>query len=142
MNRENYGLDPDRASADPAMRTVDAEGHVDPEAEFEDDTSRPVGAVAHLRTTKAVRSRAAALLARARAGDSPWFLIGNHNVLEDTARTVAEVTRDRYPWSPIPYNSRWRHFEAGGVDRVKLLDELLRTATLASARGRTSISWW
>lgn len=138
MSRENYGLDPDRASADAAMRTVDAEGNVDPEAEFEDDTSRPAGAVAHLRTTKAVRSRAAALLARARAGDSPWFLIGNHNVLEDTARTVAEVTRDRYPWSPIPYHSRWRHFEAGGVDRLKLLDDLLRDCN-ASQRARAHI---
>ena len=73
--------------------------------------------------------RAAALLVRARAGESPWFTIGGDNTMEDTARTVAEVTRDRYPWSPIPYHSRWRHFEAGGVNRVRALDELLGKVT-------------
>jgi len=138
MTRENYGLDPDRPTANPAVRSADAEGHVDPAAEFEDDTTQPAGAAVHLRTTQAVRSRAAALLARARAGDSPWFLIGNDNVLEDTARTVAEITRERYPWSPIPYHSRWRHFEAGGVDRIKALDELLGNAN-SSQRARAHI---
>lgn len=138
MSRDNYGLDPERPTANPAVRSADAEGHVDPAAEFVDDTTHPAGAAAHLRTTREVRSRAAALLARARAGDSPWFLIGNDNVLEDTARTVAEVTRDRYPWSPIPYHSRWRHFEAGGVDRIKTLDELLGNAN-ASQRARAHI---
>jgi len=138
MSKDNYGLDPDRPTSNPAVRSVDPEGHVDPAAEFVPDTAHAAGAAAYLRTTQAVRSRAAALLARARAGESQWFTIGADNALEDTARTVAEVTRDRYPWSPIPYHSRWRHFEAGGVNRVKMLDELLGSAN-ASQRARAHI---
>jgi hypothetical protein len=36
---------------------------------------------------------------------------------------VAQVTRARYPDLAIPYHSRWRHFEAGGVDRRALLPD-------------------
>ncbi|MDM0023509.1 DUF1688 family protein [Variovorax saccharolyticus] len=125
MSGNNYGLDPDHPTANPAVRSADAEGHVDPALEFVGDTAHPAGAAAFLRTTQAVRSRAAALLARARAGESEWFTIGDDEALEDTARTVAEVTRYRYAWGPIPYHSRWRHFEAGGVNRVAALDQLL-----------------
>jgi hypothetical protein len=138
MTRDNYGLDPDRPTANPAVRSADAEGHVDPAAEFIADTAHPAGAAALLRTTQAVRSRAAALLARARTGESAWFTIGDDAALEDTARTVAEVTRDRYPWSPIPYHSRWRHFEAGGVNRVRQLDDLLGSVD-ASQRAHAHI---
>ena len=125
MSGNNYGLDPDHPTTNPAVRSADAEGHVDPALEFVGDTAHPVGAAAFLRTTQAVRSRAAALLAGARAGEYEWFTIGDDEALEDTARTVAEVTRDRYAWGPIPYHSRWRHFEAGGVNRVAALDQLL-----------------
>lgn len=125
MSGNNYGMDPERPTANPAVRSADAEGHVDPALEFVGDTAHPAGAAAFLRTTQAVRSRARALLARARAGESEWFTIGDDDALEDTARTVAEVTRDRYAWGPIPYHSRWRHFEAGGVNRVAALDQLL-----------------
>ena len=30
---------------------------------------------------------------------------------------VAATIRQRYPDLNVPYHSRWRHFEAGGVDR-------------------------
>ncbi len=125
MSISNYGMDPDRPTANAAVRQADGRGHVDPDVELLGDTAHPAGAAAVLRTTQAIRSRANALLARARAGESDWFTIGNDDAMENTARTVAEVTRDRYAWRPIPYHSRWRHFEAGGVDRVALLDELL-----------------
>ena len=73
-------------------------------------------AVAALRTTSAIRERARHLLQRARTGDSPWFLVDD-DALTHAAVEVAEVTRTRYPTLAIPYHSRWRHFEAGGVDR-------------------------
>ena len=38
---------------------------------------------------------------------------------------MAEVTRRRYPDLAIPYHSRWRHFDAGGVDRRGELDRAL-----------------
>lgn len=37
--------------------------------------------------------------------------------LPDVARFVAEVTRDAYPSLAVPFHSRWRHFEAGGIPR-------------------------
>ena len=47
------------------------------------------------------------------------------DALGGTAALVAGVTRERYPDLNIPYHSRWRHFEAGGLDRVALLNEAL-----------------
>ncbi|MBT2321115.1 URC4/urg3 family protein [Variovorax paradoxus] len=125
MSKDNYGLDPDRPTSNAAVRHAGPDGHVDPALEFVEDTTRPAGAAAFLRTTRTIRIRADWLLARARRGESQWFTIGDEAALEDTARTVAEVTRERYPSGAIPYHSRWRHFEAGAVDRVKELDRLL-----------------
>jgi hypothetical protein len=81
------------------------------------DTSRPAGAAVALRTTTAIRERAQYLLNRARAGDSPWFCVDDGS-LPGAVAEVADVTRARYPDLRIPYHSRWRHFEAGGVDRT------------------------
>ncbi|OBA95502.1 uracil phosphoribosyltransferase [Mycolicibacterium fortuitum] len=78
-------------------------------------------AVSTLRSTTAIRERAQHLLRRARAGDSPWFLVDD-DALGHAASEVARVTRTRYPTLAIPYHSRWRHFEAGGIDRRSELD--------------------
>ena len=73
-------------------------------------------AVAVLRSTEAIRERAGFLLRRARAGESRWFVVDDAS-LAPAADLVASVTRTRYPDLAIPYHSRWRHFEAGGIDR-------------------------
>jgi hypothetical protein len=101
------------------------------------DASTPAGAVRLLRSTATVRARAHQLLARARAGASDCFAV-NDEALVDAARTVARLTRERYPAGHIPYHSRWRHFEAGGVDRVAWLNHELGSAD-AQARARTHI---
>jgi hypothetical protein len=90
-----------------------------------------------LRSTDAVRTRAHALLARARRGESAWFTV-HDPALSEAARLVAEVTRERYPDLTIPYHSRWRHFEAGGVNRAAWLNALLGAATPAE-KARTQI---
>ncbi|MFO1344504.1 MAG: URC4/urg3 family protein [Burkholderiales bacterium] len=90
-----------------------------------------------LRSTAAVRTRAHALLARARAGQSAWFTVDD-SAIDGAAQLVAEVTRDRYGDRAIPYHSRWRHFEAGGIDRRAELDALLGP-TDAAERARTQI---
>ena len=94
-----------------------------------------------LRSTKAVRERAAALLARARAGQSACFTIDDA-ALPSCAARVVEATRERYPDLNIPYHSRWRHFEAGGtagkVDRLAQLNEDLGKVSLAK-RARAQI---
>ncbi len=93
--------------------------------------ARFTDAVAELRSTKTIRARAKALLARARRGESAWFVV-NDGAMVTSAMLVAELTRARYPDLNIPYHSRWRHFEAGGVDRAGQLDAALKNASTAS----------
>ena len=96
-----------------------------------------VAAVAQLRTTTAVRDRAQRLLQRARAGDSRWLTVQD-DALSTAATEVANVTRARYPDLTIPYHSRWRHFQAGAVDRTDQLDARLAGLDAAD-RARTMI---
>jgi len=87
--------------------------------------------VATLRQTSSIRTRASALLARTRAGQSDYFAIADDAAMDRTAQVVADVTRRRYGDGAIPYHSRWRHFEAGGVDRRAELDRSLGDVTVA-----------
>ncbi|MDM0116200.1 URC4/urg3 family protein [Variovorax sp. J22R133] len=139
MTKDNYGLDPDRPTHNPAVQFADADGHVDPGLEFVPDAEHAVGAAALLRTTHCVRERAHALLARARRGESAWFSIGADTTLEEAARAVAATTRENYPHDNIPYHSRWRHFEVGGVNRLKQLDQLLGPKITPTERARALI---
>jgi hypothetical protein len=77
-----------------------------------------------LRTTIVVRERARQLLSRARHGESTWFIVDD-GFLGTAAEAVVTTTRRRFPKLQIPPHSRWRHFEAGGVDRKGELDRLL-----------------
>jgi hypothetical protein len=85
-------------------------------------------ATGQLRSTKTIRERAQALLARARRGESAWFSV-NDGAMDNAAALVAELTRARYPDLKIPYHSRWRHFEAGGIDRAGKLKRKLQQAS-------------
>ncbi|BBX10700.1 URC4/urg3 family protein [Mycolicibacterium aichiense] len=97
-------------------------------AAIEVDVDSPAGAAAALRSTRAVRERAGLLTERARAGDSRWFTV-HDDALDAAAESVAEVTRRHYPDLQVPFHSRWRHFEAGGVDRrAELLSRAEATA--------------
>jgi len=82
-------------------------------------------AAAALRTTAAIRERALQLSSRARHGESSWFVVDD-GFLDTAVDAIVAATRDRYPRLHIPVHSRWRHFEAGGVDRKAELDRLLR----------------
>jgi hypothetical protein len=100
-----------------------------------------IAAAALLRRTTTVRQRAGALLARAREGRSEGFRVDDA-ALEAAAAQVAEVTCRRYPDLRIPYHSRWRHFESGGVSRLAWLDEVLAAsgaAPDAAERARAQI---
>ena len=63
-------------------------------------------------------------MARARRGESAWLAVDDAK-LPEAAVLVAEVTRQNYPALKIPYHSRWRHFEAGSVNRKAWLDAAL-----------------
>jgi hypothetical protein len=69
-----------------------------------------------LLTAEAVRERCAQVMARVERGESPHFAWLPQQ-LEPTAAYVVETLRERYPDLRVPYHSRWRHFEAGGIDR-------------------------
>ncbi|MES2912303.1 MAG: URC4/urg3 family protein [Pseudomonadota bacterium] len=97
-------------------------------------------AVAELRSTQTIRKRAQALLARARRSESDFFSV-NDGALVTAATLVAELTLARYPGLKIPYHSRWRHFEAGSVDRSGQLDAALAGASSAEkARARMDLA--
>jgi Protein of unknown function (DUF1688) len=84
-------------------------------------TDQADGAAAVLRSTTAIRERAHYLADRARHGESSWFTVDD-SALPHAAGEVADVTRARFPDLSIPFHSRWRHFEAGGIDRTADLD--------------------
>ncbi len=93
-----------------------------------------LAAIAELRSTKTIRARAQGLLARARRGESAWFTI-NDGAMLTTATLVAKMTLARYPDLKIPYHSRWRHFEAGGIDRAGQLNlALAQSSPIEKAR--------
>ena len=72
--------------------------------------------LAWLRSPEAVRERCQAILALAEREALPHFAL-DADRLGDIAEYVAAVIRQNYPDLRIPYHSRWRHFETGGVDR-------------------------
>ena len=80
------------------------------------------GAAASLLSAGAVRERSRNVAQAVGAGESKHFRIDRAR-LDDAASLVARVTRTRYPDLAIPYHSRWRHFEAGGVNRRALLPD-------------------
>jgi hypothetical protein len=83
--------------------------------------------VAVLRNPVTIRERSHNILAAVRKGQSLWFTV-NDAQLPHAARIVADTTRTRYPSLVTPYHSRWRHFEAGGIDRMRELNFRQREA--------------
>ena len=73
-------------------------------------------ALARLRSPEAIRGRCREILARADAGGLRHFRLHRER-LDETADYVLATIEDRYPNLDIPFHSRWRHFQVGGVDR-------------------------
>jgi hypothetical protein len=92
---------------------------------------------AGLLSTAAIRERCGNIAAAVGAGKSRHFRI-DRDRLDACAERVAAVTRRRFPRLDIPYHSRWRHFEAGSVDRRAALDRALAGRTVAE-RARAQI---
>jgi hypothetical protein len=90
---------------------------------------------ASLLTAEAVRRHCAQIMALAERDAAPHFR-WHPGRLPETAAYVADTVRSRYPDLKVPYHSRWRHFEAGGVDRWRQLAERhgLQGAERARAR--------
>ncbi len=71
---------------------------------------------APLLCAQAVRSHCAQIMALAEHGAALHFT-WHPEQIDATAAYVAETIRQRYPDLQVPYHSRWRHFEAGGIER-------------------------
>lgn len=69
-----------------------------------------------LLTAEAIRARCAEVAGEAIADRSAYFR-WHEERLPQVADYVVDVIRERYPDLHVPVHSRWRHFEAGGVDR-------------------------
>jgi Protein of unknown function (DUF1688) len=81
-------------------------------------------AIAYLRSPVAIRERCQQVLELAYANRLRHFAY-HPEKLPEVAAYVAEVTRDAYPNLDVPFHSRWRHFDVGGIDRVAQLDAQL-----------------
>jgi hypothetical protein len=80
--------------------------------------------LAALREPATIRLRCATITQAVADGRSGWFVL-DRSRLASAADRVAALTLQRFPDLDIPLHSRWRHFEAGGVDRKAELDGLL-----------------
>ena len=97
-------------------------------------------AVQRLRSPATIRERCARITEAVARGESLHFRI-DRSRLDEVAARVASLTRTRFPDLAIPYHSRWRHFEAGGVDRKAELDaRLAGRSSAAMARSRIDLA--
>lgn len=81
-------------------------------------------AITYLRSPAAIRERCQQMLTLAYADGLRHFTY-HPDRLPEVAGYVAAVTRDAYPDLQVPFHSRWRHFDVGGIDRVAQLDKQL-----------------
>lgn len=80
--------------------------------------------IAYLRSPVAIRERCEELFTLVSQGNSSYFSC-NLDQLGEVADYVIEVMYAEYPDLNIPFHSRWRHFEAGGIGRLKNLNQNL-----------------
>lgn len=96
-----------------------------------------------LRDPATVRKRAGEIFAAAAKGKSSHFTVDMSRLDRAAELTVGAIRRD-YPSLDIPYHSRWRHFQVGGIDRWKRLvanlpDDKLERARVAVDLAVTSV---
>ncbi|MFO1286515.1 MAG: DUF1688 family protein [Rubrivivax sp.] len=97
--------------------------------------------LALLRHPGTIRARCRAVLDAVSDERSAWFRVDRAR-LADVAARVAALTRKRFPDLNVPPHSRWRHFEAGGVNRrAELEARLAGRSALEAARARIDLAF-
>ncbi|MGC4095310.1 MAG: DUF1688 family protein [Polyangiaceae bacterium] len=83
----------------------------------------------YLTSPRAIRERAAEILEAARRDElAHWAL--DEGKLPEVVERVLRVTRAAYPaLEQIPYHSRFRHFDVGGVARLDAFEDLLERSS-------------
>ena len=82
-------------------------------------------AVAYLQTPQAIRDRCYKLFELCQADRLKHFSC-DLSQLDRVAAYVVETTQQLYPDFDVPFHSRWRHFNAGGFDRLAVLARSLQ----------------
>ena len=82
----------------------------------------------YLRSPEAVREQATYLLGLAKKNQLEHFSFHEEKI-PDVVNYVEKVIKANYPTLEVPFHSRWRHFNAGGVDRNAELDKKLSGAS-------------
>ena len=97
-------------------------------------------AVSVLRDPATIRRRCAAITRAVSEGRSPNFAL-DRSRLDEVAARVERVTRAAYPDLQIPFHSRWRHFESGGIDRKAVMDAAMAGRSVEDqARARIDLT--
>ncbi len=99
--------------------------------------------VARLRDPATIRARAGQIFEEGIDGRLAHFAV-DLSRLEAAADLTVETIRSDYPRLDIPYHSRWRHFDVGGVDRwgqlsTKFHDDLMERSRAAIDLAVTSV---
>lgn len=84
--------------------------------------------IEYLRSPVAIRDRCGKLFAMA-VDDKLQNFKCDLSQLGTVADYVIDVMRSQYPDLQVPFHSRWRHFEVGGVSRLPLLEANLAGMT-------------
>lgn len=96
--------------------------------------------IAYLLSSAAIRDRCQHLFNLCSRGQLQHFVC-DLTQLERVANYVIATMKERYPDHRIPFHSRWRHFEAGGISRIRQLDEALSGMTvLEKARAKVDLA--
>ena len=81
-------------------------------------------AIAYLRSPPAIRERCGLLFDLCCRGDLQHFDC-DLTRLEPTVDFVLDTLQVNYPDLEVPFHSRWRHFDVGGIPRLSVLDNSL-----------------
>lgn len=85
----------------------------------------PKDVINYLRSPEAVREQASFLYTLGKKNQLDHFAV-HEDRIDAAADYVISVIKSNYPTLEVPFHSRWRHFNAGGIDRNTKLDELLK----------------
>ncbi len=85
--------------------------------EEEEERVQTQNVIAYLRQPQAIRDRAQQLFELGQANKLEHFAC-DLSQLDAVAAYVVETTQQAYPTFEVPFHSRWRHFDAGGVARL------------------------
>lgn len=90
----------------------------------------------YLLSPSAIRDQAQNIFDYCRQGKSHFEY--HPEKFESTVEFVIKVIQKNHPDLNIPFHSRWGHFRAGGINRVQLLDEKLKSLSPLD-RARTKL---